>query len=189
MTRRMQHYDVPEWRPWLIVAACDATLIMCGIVLQIIQLVVSIRQREKLRDETGDPWDARSLEWAIASPPPAFNFASLPEVSGEDAYWEIKHRAPGQSRSDEEPQYRDIEIPRNSATGFVCAFFATMMEFALIWHIWWMVGAGAIGAFATFVVFAWRDHDEDLVPAQGVARIDRAQRARRQALFSKGAAE
>jgi cytochrome o ubiquinol oxidase subunit 1 len=185
MTRRMQHYDVPEWRPWLIVAACGAALIMCGIALQIVQLAVSIRQRKQLRDETGDPWDGRSLEWATASPPPAFNFAVLPQISGEDAYWAVKHRATGQSRADEAPEYRDIEIPRNSATGFVCAFFATMMGFALIWHIWWMVAAGSVGAFATFVVFAWRNHDEDIVPAREVARIDRSNRARRSGLVSK----
>ena len=178
MTRRMQHYDVPAWRPWLIVAACGAALIMCGIAFQIVQLVVSIRQREQLRDETGDPWDGCSLEWATASPPPAFNFAFLPEVSGEDAWWDFKHRANGQRTPDETPRYRDIEIPRNSPTGFVCAFFATMMGFALIWHIWWMVAAGAVGAFATFVVFAWRDHDEDVIPARDVERIDRSHRAR-----------
>jgi cytochrome o ubiquinol oxidase subunit I len=182
MTRRMQHYDVPEWHPWLIVAACGAAVIMCGIVLQIVQLVVSIRQREQLRDETGDPWDGRSLEWATASPPPAFNFAVLPTVSGGDAYWEFKQRATGPNRPGQQPEYRDIEIPRNSPTGFVCAFFATMMGFALIWHIWWMVAAGAIGAFATFVVFAWRDHDEDLVPAAEVARIDRGSRSPRHAI-------
>jgi len=189
MTRRMQHYDVPEWRPWLIVAAFGAVLILCGIVLQIVQLVVSIRQRAKLRDETGDPWDGRSLEWATASPPPAFNFAVLPEVSGEDAYWKFKHPATEQVRSLERPEYRAIEIPRNSPTGFVCAFFATMMGFALIWHIWWMVAAGAIGAFATFIVFAWRDHDEDIIPAAEVARIDGSNRAQRHAILSKEAAE
>jgi cytochrome o ubiquinol oxidase subunit 1 len=189
MTRRMQHYDVPEWRPWLIVAAFGAVLILCGIVLQIVQLVVSIRQRAKLRDETGDPWDGRSLEWATASPPPAFNFAVLPEVSGEDAYWKLKHPATGQARPHQRPEYQAIEIPRNSATGFVCAFFATMMGFALIWHIWWMVAAGAIGAFATFIVFAWRDHDEDIIPAAEVARIDGSNRAQRHAILSKEAAE
>jgi cytochrome o ubiquinol oxidase subunit 1 len=162
---------------------------MCGIVLQIVQLIVSVRQREKLRDETGDPWNGRSLEWATASPPPAFNFAVLPEVSGEDAYWEIKKRAAGQTRSDEEPKYEAIEIPRNSPTGFVCAFFATMMGFALVWHIWWMVVAGAVGAFATFVGFAWRDHDEDTIPADEVARIDRSNRAQRHAILSREAAE
>lgn len=189
MTRRMQHYDVPEWHPWLIVAACGAGLIACGIVLQIVQLVVSIHRREQLRDATGDPWNGRSLEWAVPSPPPAFNFAVLPQVSGEDAFWEVKRRAAEQTESDQRSDYRDIEIPRNSATGFVCAFFATIMGFALIWHIWWMVAAGAIGAFATFVVFAWRDHDEDLVPAEEVARIDRHSLARRQAIFTREAAE
>jgi cytochrome o ubiquinol oxidase subunit I len=188
MTRRMQHYDVPEWRPWLVVAAFGAALILCGIVLQIVQLVVSIRGREGLRDETGDPWDGRSLEWATASPPPVFNFAILPDVSGEDAYWAIKKRAIDESGSETEANYQDIEIPRNSATGFVCAFFATVMGFALIWHIWWMVAAGAVGAFATFVVFAWRDHDEDTIPATEVARIDHRHQARRRALLQQGAA-
>src|SRR3984893_7256117 len=189
MTRRMQHYDVPEWHPWLIVAACGAAVIMCGIALQIAQLVVSIRRRAHLRDETGDPWNGRSLEWATASPPPAFNFAFLPEVTGEDAFWQFKRRAAEQTGSEEKPEYQDIEIPRNSPTGFVCAFFATAMGFDLIWHIWWMVAVGAIGAFATFVVFAWRDHDEDTIPAGEVARIDRSNRAQRHAILSREAAE
>jgi len=189
MTRRMQHYDVPEWHPWLIVAACGAAVIMCGIALQIAQLVVSIRQRAQLRDETGDPWNGRSLEWATASPPPAFNFAFLPEVTGEDAFWQLKRRAAEQTGSEERLEYQDIEIPRNSPTGFVCAFFATAMGFALIWHIWWMVAVGAIGAFATFVVFAWRDHDEDTILAGEVARIDRSNRAQRHAILSREAAE
>ena len=173
MTRRMQHYDVPEWHPWLIVAAGGAGLILCGIVLQIAQLVVSIRQREQLRDLTGDPWNGRSLEWATASPPPAFNFAVEPDVTGEDAYWTMKQRAREQTQPNQPPDYRDIAMPRNSPTGFICAFFATVMGFALIWHIWWMVVAGGLGAFATFVVFAWRDEDEETIPAEEVARIDR----------------
>ena len=173
MTRRMQHYDVPEWRPWLMLASVGAVLILIGIIFQIAQLVVSIRDREELRDHTGDPWDGRSLEWATSSPPPVFNFAVLPDVSGEDAYWAQKVRAK-QAAAADEPHYEAIEMPRNSPTGFVCAFFATITGFALIWHIWWMVIAGLIGAFATFVVFAWRDHDEYEIPAEEVARIDRA---------------
>ena len=187
MTRRMQHYDVPEWRPWLIVAAFGAGLILCGIALQIIQLFVSIRQRAQLRDQTGDPWNGRSLEWATASPPPPFNFAVLPDISGVDAYWGIKQRAAEQSEPDQNPDYEAIHIPRNSPTGFVCAFFATVMGFALIWHIWWMVAAGAVGAFATFVVFAWRDEDEEVIPADEVARIERGNQSRRHAMPGDGA--
>jgi cytochrome o ubiquinol oxidase subunit 1 len=172
MTRRMQHYDVPEWKPWLLVSSVGAILILIGILCQIAQLVVSIMRREKLRDRTGDPWDGRSLEWATASPPPVYNFALMPDVSGEDAYWLIKAHAKQQSLHTKAPDYIDIEMPKNSPTGFVAAFFAAVMGFALIWHIWWMVILGIIGSFATFVAFAWRDHDEYVIPAAEVERID-----------------
>jgi cytochrome o ubiquinol oxidase subunit 1 len=179
MTRRMQHYDVPAWRPWLLIAAGGAAIILVGIILQIAQLTVSIRRREALRDETGDPWNGRSLEWATPSPPPAFNFAVLPHIEGEEAYWGMKQRARQRASLSEEPAYTEIEMPRNSPTGFICAFFATIMGFALIWHIWWMVALALAGAFATFVVFAWRDKDEYVIPAEVVARIDRANRSSR----------
>jgi cytochrome o ubiquinol oxidase subunit 1 len=187
MTRRMQSYDMPAWRPWLLAAACGALVIMIGIGLQIAQLVVSIRNRESLRDLTGDPWNGRSLEWSTASPPPAFNFAVLPEVDGLDAYWSLKHQAQARHALADEPQYRAIEAPKNTATGFVCAFFATVLGFALIWHIWWMAILGGVGAFATFVVFAWRDISEDDIPAGTVARLDRQNRDARRAALNKHA--
>jgi cytochrome o ubiquinol oxidase subunit 1 len=179
MTRRMQHYDVAAWRPWLIVAAAGAVVILAGIGLHVAQLFVSIRQRQALCDETGDPWNGRSLEWATVSPPPAFNFAVLPNVHGEEAYWGMKQRARDQHRLEEAPTYEDIEIPRSSPTGVICAFFATVTGFALIWHIWWMAALGALGAFATVVVFAWRDTSEYRIPAEAIARIDAANRTAR----------
>jgi cytochrome o ubiquinol oxidase subunit 1 len=190
MTRRMQHYDVPEWHPWLLLAAAGAAVILAGIGLQIAQLVVSFRHREQLRDTTGDPWNGRSLEWSTSSPPPGFNFAVLPRIEESDAYWETKQRALRQHVLEDEPVYADIELPRNSATGFVCAFFATFLGFALIWHIWWLAAVSFLGAFATFVAFAWRDRTEYRVSADEVARIDRENRsARRGALTQMGAAE
>ena len=53
------------------------------------------------------------------------------------------------------------------------------MGFALIWHIWWMVIVALVGAYATFVVFAWRKEEEYTIPAEEVARIDRANRSAR----------
>src|SRR3954447_16583352 len=179
MTRRMQHYDVPQWRPWVLMAGIGMVAVVGGMICQVIQLYVSIKRRSELRDETGDPWDGRNLEWATSSPPPAFNFAVLPNVKGEEAYWAIKQRAREQARLRDEPDYEPIEMPRNSPTGFVCAFFATIMGFALIWHIWWMVAFGILGAWATLVVFAWRDVPDYIIPAADVARIDRANREAR----------
>ena len=184
MTRRMQSYDVAEWRPWVLMASAGMILMVAGVVCQVIQLVVSIRQREALADLTGDPWDGRSLEWATSSPPPVFNFAVLPHVEDEEAYWTIKQRAREQAQLRPEPEYEEIEMPRNSPTGFVCAFFATLVGFALIWHIWWAVIAGLIGAYATFVVFAWRKEDEFIVPAAEVARVIRENRQARQAALA-----
>ena len=189
MTRRMQHFDVAAWRPWVMLAGVGAVVILAGIILQVAQLVVSIRQREELRDLWGDPWDGRSLEWATASPPPAFNFAVLPVVEGEEPYWGIKERAREQLGLRAEPEYHEIELPRNSPTGFLCAFFATIMGFALIWHIWWMVAAGGVGAFAVFVGFAWRDRTEEIIPAEEVARLDRANRQSRKDALEHFAAE
>ncbi|MEP6740626.1 MAG: cytochrome o ubiquinol oxidase subunit I [Caldimonas sp.] len=189
MTRRMQHYDVPGWQPWLVVAAGGAALIAMGIGVQIVQLVWSIRHRESLRDRTGDPWNGRSLEWSVPSPPPMFNFAVLPRIEGEDAYWKIKQRAIEQQTLRPEPEYHDIHMPRNSPVGFICAFFATIMGFALIWHIWWLVLFALVCAYATFVVFAWRDEHEESIPAATVAAIDRANRsARREAIAQLGPA-
>ena len=182
MTRRMQHYDRPEWHPWVLVAGVGALVILCGIALQIAQLWISVRGRAQRREPTGDPWDGRSLEWATASPPPAFNFAVLPTVTSEEPYWDIKQQARAtHDLVSPEPQYAAIEMPRNSATGFVTAVFAVATGFALIWQIWWLVVLGLLGAYATFVVFAWRDVHETEIPTEEVARIDRANRAARAA--------
>ncbi|MGA7020680.1 MAG: cbb3-type cytochrome c oxidase subunit I, partial [Pseudolabrys sp.] len=105
MTRRMQHYNIPEWHPWLLLAAAGAAVILVGIGLQIAQIVVSFRHREQLRDTTGDPWNGRSLEWSTSSPPPAFNFAVLPRIEESDAYWETKERALSQHVLADEPAY------------------------------------------------------------------------------------
>src|SRR5262249_54539737 len=139
MTRRLQHYDVASWQPWLLVAEAGAVIVFAGIGCQIVQLVVSIRQREELRDVTGDPWNGRTLEWSTASPPPAWNFSILPRVSERDAYWAEKTRTRAtQNQRMRTRNYQPIEVPTNSPIGFFNAFFAVVIGFALIWHIWWM---------------------------------------------------
>src|SRR5215208_6406360 len=139
MTRRMQHYAEAQWQPLMLVAQAGAVIIMFGIFCQLAQIAVSFMTRESRRDLTGDPWDGRTLEWATASPPPAYNFARMPEVGEVDWFWEMKQR---QEVDEVQPAYEPIEMPRNSPIGVVSAFIAVMTGFALIWHIWWLAKIG-----------------------------------------------
>jgi cytochrome o ubiquinol oxidase subunit 1 len=173
MTRRMQHYADKSWQPYLIVAEAGAVIILCGILTTLVQLVVSIRSRDRRRDVTGDPWNGRTLEWSTASPPPKYNYAILPTVDSLDAFWERKSRhAPNPAKV-----YADIHFPRNSASGFVAAVFAVVAAFALVWHIWWLaLGALALG-LPTLLVFGWRERPETLITARELFVLDGPRRA------------
>ena len=188
MTRRMQHYDVPEWHPWLLVAALGAAVILAGIVCQAVQLVLSIRDREQLRDVTGDPWMGRTLEWSTSSPPPVFNFAVLPQVESIDDYWRTQRLA---EREDGPHGRTRLQAHRDAAKQRDRLCLRLLRDIRRLRHDLADLVAGhrrLIGAFATFVVFAWRDRTEYEIPAEEVARIDRAnrQRARRSACQGGG---
>ena len=171
MTRRLQNIADPSWRPLLWVAELGAIIIFLGIVCQLVQLYVSIRTRESRRDLTGDPWGTgRTLEWATSSPPPAYNFAVLPRVKTIDAFWEMKRTG----KTAVEPTYEAIEVPNNSPTAFVIAFFAVVTGFSLIWQIWWLVILGLLAILVTFMVFGWSENREREIPADEIARIERA---------------
>jgi cytochrome o ubiquinol oxidase subunit I len=169
MTRRMQHYADLSWQPYLIVAEVGAIVILCGIIATIVQLVVSIRTRESRRDLTGDPWNGRTLEWSTASPPPAYNFAALPQVDSLDAFWAMKQR--GQIVPAE--RYESIEMPRNSANGFVTAFFAVVTGFAMIWHIGWLAILGLVCGVLTLLAFGWVERHEQEVSGEQLANDER----------------
>ncbi|TLX61082.1 cytochrome o ubiquinol oxidase subunit I [Stutzerimonas nosocomialis] len=171
MTRRLSSFDVPEWRPFLMLELVGVALILIGVCAQAAQLVVSYRNRETLRDVTGDPWNGRTLEWSTSSPPPFYNFAEQPEVDDLDAYWGMKERGVSTAiRSD----YKKIHMPRNTSAGLVLAGFSLVIGFALVWHIWWMAIAGLVGSVVAFII---RSNDDDIdyyVPAEEVARIESA---------------
>jgi len=178
MTRRMQSYPNLEYQPLLVIAMVGAFIIGAGILCQIIQVAVSIRDRKKTADLTGDPWDARTLEWETSSPPSFYNFGSLPKVTELDDFWERKQRGEAWERP---AKYTDIHMPRNTGTGVVIGAFSLVFGFAMIWHIWWLAIVGVVGMIGTFI---WRTFDKDVdyyVPAAEVERIENEHRRHLQA--------
>src|SRR6202047_1309367 len=169
MTRRLNHYDNPDWRPFLVVAAIRAAGVLCGIMFFVWEIVVSIVQREKTRDLTGDPWGGRTLEWSISSPPPFYNFATIPVVYGRDAFWEAKRKGLKQPST----AFRRIHMPRNTATGPIVGAFSLMLGFALVWHIWWMALVGLVGIVLSIIVHSFNENRAYYLQAEDVARIER----------------
>ncbi|MEE1867714.1 MULTISPECIES: cytochrome o ubiquinol oxidase subunit I [Pseudomonas] len=169
MTRRLNHSDNPLWEPYLYVAVFGAVLILFGIACQLIQLYVSIRDRKDNMDVTGDPWGGRTLEWSTSSPPPFYNFATMPENVELDAWHETK-QAGGAYKVP--AKYEAIHMPNNTSTGVFMGALLTVFGFAFIWHIWWLVAASLVGTIAVFVAHAARDDQGYMVPAEEVARIE-----------------
>jgi cytochrome o ubiquinol oxidase subunit 1 len=156
----------------MLVALAGAVVILLGITLTVVQIAVSIRQRHANRDLTGDPWNARTLEWSIPSPPPAWNFAQLPSVQSTDAFWRMKEE--GRVGSALPGLFVDLHVPRNTPVGFFLAFFAVILGFALIWRIYWLAGIGLVGGLAVALIEFWKTDLEIRVPAQQIGAFEHA---------------
>ena len=166
-TRRLDHYaEGMGWQPLFIIAAFGAVLIGCGLVSQVIQLVVSIKERHSHRDHTGDPWNGRTLEWATSSPPKLYNFAHIPVVHERDAFWEMKHH------KKEKRAYEEIHMPKNSPMGLIMGFLSFVIAFAMIWHMLWAVIVGFLGIIVCMIIQLSQEEYEYAISAEEVERME-----------------
>ncbi|EKD74225.1 MAG: hypothetical protein ACD_45C00029G0005, partial [uncultured bacterium] len=173
MTRRLNHYDVSTgWHPYLVIAAIGASIIVCGIIFQVLQLIVSIKNREQNRDVTGDPWDGRTLEWSIPSPAPFYNFAVTPIVDSRDAFWAAKLQKSENNNLNPAPHYHDIHMPKNTSAGFMIAVFSGLVGFATIWHIVWLMALGLLGVIFTMVVHSFNMSTDYYLKSNEIEKLD-----------------
>ena len=168
VTRRQSHFDDPSLRIWFIIAAFGAVLIAIGIGSFLIQIVVSVLNREALRDMTGDPWDGRTLEWSTSSPPPEYNFAFTPRVHDHDAWADMKRR--GYVRPLE--GYKPIHMPRNTGAGVIISAFALAFGIAMIWYVWWLAIASFIAILVTAIGHTFNYKRDFTIPAEDVVRTE-----------------
>jgi cytochrome o ubiquinol oxidase subunit I len=167
-TRRLDHYaSSTGWQPLYVTSMAGFVIIICAIITQVFQIIVSIKKRKKYLDTTGDPWNGRTLEWATSSPPPFYNFAIIPTVTSRDAFWNMKKR-------DHKPRYEDIELPKNTGMGIYVSGFAFLIGFALVWHILWLGIVGLLGTIACLTIRSLDENTEYVLTAAEVERIERS---------------
>ena len=169
MPRRMETYNDPTWQPYLLVAASGALVVLCGIGCMVMQLYASLRDRNKTRDLTGDPFNGRTLEWSTSSPPPPYNFAVIPTVGDREAFLEMKEKGVAYQRP---ARYEAIRIPSNTPIGVIVGAFGFVLGFAMVWHIWWLVLASGAVVFAAVIVRSSNDDQEFTMSAAEVKAIE-----------------
>jgi cytochrome c oxidase subunit I+III len=164
MPRRIYTYPAATgWGALNLTASLGAVLMACGVALFILDALWALQAGAAADD---DPWEAGTLEWATASPPPASNFPRSPTVAGRDPLWENPPDQPivvglrFDARDvlvthvlDAEPDHRS-EFPAPSIWPFVTAIATTVL---FIWSIFtpWGLVYGAVPLFVAMVGWFW----------------------------------
>ena len=97
MPRRIYSYGSGTgWEVLNMVATVGAFMIGLSVLIFIINVVISLRSKERAGD---DPWDGRTLEWSLPSPVPAYNFVEIPTVRARDDFWYQKYEEDDEGRA------------------------------------------------------------------------------------------
>ncbi|MEC0334205.1 cytochrome aa3 quinol oxidase subunit I [Paenibacillus sp. FSL R5-0527] len=169
MTRRMYTYsESTGFGPLNLIASIGAVGLAIGFIVLVYNIYWSFRYAE--RDKTGDPWNARTLEWSTHSPVPEYNFAVVPEVDDLDPFWKAKKTG--------KPLYNgkieEIHMPNNSGQpiilGIIFFFFGFFMVFS-----WWI--PAIIAGLGVIVMLAVRSFERDHgrhIPVKEIKKTEEA---------------
>ncbi len=167
--RRLDHYALSTgWQPLFITSTIGFFLIVCGIITQVWQIFVSIKEKKQHLDRTGDPWNGRTLEWATSSPPPFYNFAVIPTITSHEEFWSMKKRGISIQK-----HYEDILLPKNTGMGIYISGIAFVVGFALVWQVFWLALLGLFGVVACIIILSLDENREYVLPKAKVAEIER----------------
>ncbi|MCZ6535215.1 MAG: cytochrome c oxidase subunit I [Dehalococcoidia bacterium] len=158
MPRRIYTYSEGQgWEFWNVVSTVGVFIIGLSLFVFIQNVVRTLRHGEKAGN---DPWDGRTLEWSIPSPPPEYNFAQIPTVTDRDAHWAAKYSEGPDGRpvpkvqgaAQEEVDTRNIHMPTPSYYPVLLAAGLTLIAGGLVSHLAVSVIGGIL---ALFSIYSW----------------------------------
>jgi len=89
MPRRIYTYQAGRGlETYNLVASIGVLFQAAGVLMLVVNVMRSLRSGAPAGD---DPWDAWTLEWSTTSPPPEYNFATVPVVQSRRPLWDAKH--------------------------------------------------------------------------------------------------
>jgi cytochrome c oxidase subunit 1 len=145
MPRRI--YTYPKhmgWDLWNMVSTIGAFIIAGSTLILIYNFIITAR---KPKDAPADPWDARTLEWMIPSPAPAYNFADVPVVHEVDDFWHRKYGEDEEGRlvriakaedvvQGPLPEGAHVHMPSPSYYPVVAALGLPTIAYGQIYRVW-----------------------------------------------------
>ena len=173
MPRRNYTYlDGRGWNFLNLLETFGAFIIAIGVLLFIWNAVTSLRSGERAGD---NPWGGSTLEWATSSPPPVYNFRTIPTVHSTDPLWDddqpvtrdaaghdlhggltLRHgrETVGSSILDAEPE-RVLAVPKESIWPLVVAIGLLLGFASLFAEVWWLLAAGLVISIAGGIAWTW----------------------------------
>jgi cytochrome c oxidase subunit 1 len=137
-----------------LVSTVGAFLMGIGTLVFLINIIATAR---KPVSAPADPWDGRTLEWAIPSPAPEYNFKQTPLVRGLDALW--KEKMAGNKEMTPAEPVGSIHMPSASILPLVMSIGLFISGFGFMYKNYWVAGAGIVVTFiAMFLRSVYDDH-------------------------------
>ena len=152
MPRRIfTYYPDMGWNLWNYVSTVGAWLLGTGVLIIGGVVWYAWVKGEKA---PADPWDARTLEWSIPSPPPEHNFDVDPIVHDRDDFWHAKYS--GEQREVAKIDPHGIHMPDQSWFPAIASLGLFIGPMGLIFHGEWGWAPAFVGLGILLVgVYGW----------------------------------
>lgn len=136
-----------------LISTIGAFIMAAAVMIFLFNIYWSMRHGEK--DTTGDPWDGRTLEWALPSPPPEGNFIDRPVVTTIDQLWYEKQKGDGTLRTIREDG--PIYVSRNTSQPVFLSGILFVSSFGFIFYQPLIQWAGVIGVASMLILRSFKD--------------------------------